>query len=66
MPELPWGDINKVHWESFTTWEDVARQQGSIDRIIPPDLKTKKEGVGEEEKEKEKEGGGEKKTTKDV
>ena len=34
LPELKADQINKVHWESFTSWEDVAKQQGSIERVL--------------------------------
>ena len=53
LPDLPWSEINKVHWEEFTTWEEVAKQQGNIDRVIPPKTKSKKEEEKKEEKKKE-------------
>ena len=43
QPELPWPGLNKVHWESLTSWEDVARQQGNIERVIFPSGAAKKE-----------------------
>ena len=60
LPELPWAGLEKVHWESHTSWEDVARQQGSIERVIFPAAaegaaaakEKKEEGSAKKEEEK--------------
>ena len=36
LPDFEPQSINKVFWESLTSWEDVARQQGNIERVIFP------------------------------
>ena len=57
QPDLPnWPGLNEVHWESLTSWEDVARQQGSIERVIPVGGGggVKKEKEEKEKKEKKK------------
>jgi hypothetical protein len=48
LPDFEPQSINKVFWESLTSWEDVARQQGNIERVIFPAGAAPQKEKGEE------------------
>ena len=52
LPDFESRLTNKVFWESLTSWEDVARQQGNVERVVFP------AGAAAAKKEKEEEGAG--------
>jgi hypothetical protein len=54
LPRIDPLDVNKVYWESLTSWEDVAKQQGKIERVLFGGGKSAAAEAGNKDKEAKK------------